>query len=52
MKKVILVYLPENYADWEGAYICSKLNNPETGFIIKTLAVCQNPVKSMGGFMC
>lgn len=49
-KKEILIFLPDNYADWEGAYISSELNKPETGFIVKTLAVNKNPIKSMGGF--
>lgn len=51
MKKEILVFISDNYADWEGSYICSELNKPETGFVIKTLAVSNTPIKSMGGFM-
>lgn len=50
MKKEILVFISENYADWESAFICAELNKPETGFIIKTLAVNKKPIKSMGGF--
>lgn len=50
MKKEILVFLSDNYADWEGAYVCSEINKPETGFVIKTLAVDTDTVKSMGGF--
>lgn len=50
MKKEILVFISENYADWESAYVCSVLNKPDTGFAVKTLAVNKNPVKSMGGF--
>jgi putative intracellular protease/amidase len=50
MKKEVLVFISENYADWESAYICAELNKPETGFIVKTLAVKKNPIKSMGGF--
>ncbi|MFD3274053.1 type 1 glutamine amidotransferase family protein [Paenibacillus dendritiformis] len=50
MKKEILVFISDNYADWESAFICAELNKPETGFIIKTLAVNKNPIKSMGGF--
>ncbi|MCU6707333.1 glutamine amidotransferase [Paenibacillus sp. J5C_2022] len=50
MKKEILVFISQNYADWESAYICSELNKPETDFIIKTLAVNKDSVKSMGGF--
>lgn len=51
MKKEIVVFIAEGYADWESAYICAELNKPETGFIIKTAAVNKNPVISMGGFM-
>lgn len=51
MKKEILVFISENYADWEGGYICSELNKPESKFVIKTLAISKVPVKSMGGFM-
>ncbi|WP_077603535.1 type 1 glutamine amidotransferase family protein [Oceanobacillus sojae] len=50
MKKEILIFLSDNYADWEGAYICSELNSPETGYAVKTLSFSKNPVKSMGGF--
>lgn len=50
MKKEILVFISENYADWESAYVCSVLNKPDIGFIVKTLAVTKDPVKSMGGF--
>lgn len=49
MKKEILVFISENYADWEGAYVCSELNKAETNFVIRTLAVSNTPVKSMGG---
>ncbi|MFD1412434.1 type 1 glutamine amidotransferase family protein [Oceanobacillus jeddahense] len=50
MKKEILIFLSDNYADWEGSYICSELNHPDTGFVVKTLSLTNNPVKSMGGF--
>jgi putative intracellular protease/amidase len=50
MKKEILVFISENYADWEGAYVCSRLNKPETDFSVKTLAINKNPIKSIGGF--
>lgn len=50
MKKEILIFISENYADWEGAYVCSELNKPETDFAIKTLAVSNIAIKSMGGF--
>lgn len=50
MKKEILVFISENYADWEEAYICSELNKTKTDFVIKTLATSNVPIKSMGGF--
>ncbi|WP_019419501.1 type 1 glutamine amidotransferase family protein [Paenibacillus sp. OSY-SE] len=50
MEKEVLVFISENYADWESAYICAELNKPDTGFSVKTLAVTKNPIKSMGGF--
>lgn len=50
MKKEVLVFLSEDYGDWEGAYICSELNKPETGFAVKTMEIEKKPVKSMGGF--
>ncbi len=49
MKK-ILVFIPDNYADWESAYICSELNKTETDCEVKTIAINNSPVKSMGGF--
>lgn len=39
MKKEVLVFLSEDYGDWEGTYICSELNKPETGFAVKTMAI-------------
>lgn len=50
MKKEVLVFISDNYADWESGYICAELNKPETGFIVKTLAVQKSPIQSMGGF--
>lgn len=50
MKKEILVFIFDSYADWEPAYICSELNAPETDFVIKTLSLNKEPKISMGGF--
>ena len=50
MKKEILVFISKNYADWESAYVCTVLNKPDTEFVVKTLALTKDPVKSMGGF--
>lgn len=50
MKKEILVFIFDGYADWESAYICSELNGPETDYIVKTLSLDKEPKISMGGF--
>lgn len=50
MKKEILTFIFDGYADWESAYICSELNAPETGYVVKTLSFDKEPKKSMGGF--
>ncbi|QIU96585.1 type 1 glutamine amidotransferase family protein [Bacteroides faecium] len=54
MKEVIFVIL-EGFADWEGAYIATCLNqgvkpgNPIT-YKVKTLSITKEPVSSIGGF--
>lgn len=50
MKKEVLVFIFDGYADWESAYICSELNGPETDYIVKTLSLDKEPKISMGGF--
>jgi putative intracellular protease/amidase len=50
MKKEILTFIFDGYADWESAYICSELNAPETGYVVKTLSFDKKPKISMGGF--
>ncbi|VBB09038.1 dj-1/pfpi [Lucifera butyrica] len=50
MKKAVLVFIFDGYADWESAYVCSELNAPETGYAIKTLSLDKEPKTSMGGF--
>lgn len=50
MKKEVLVFIFDSYADWEPAYICPELNNPETDYVIKTLGLDSEPKRSMGGF--
>lgn len=52
-KEIICVLLPK-YADWEGAFIASSLNNT-TGldgemFQVKTMSLTKDPVESIGGF--
>jgi putative intracellular protease/amidase len=50
MKKEVLVFIFDGYADWESAYVCSELSEPETGYVIKTLSLDKEPKTSMGGF--
>lgn len=50
MKKEVLVFIFDGYADWESAYICSELNAPETDYVVKTLSLDKEPKISMGGF--
>lgn len=50
MKKEVLVFIFNGYADWESAYICSELNEAETDYIVKTLSLDKEPKISMGGF--
>ena len=50
MKKEVLVFIFDGYADWESAYICAELNSPESDYIVKTLSLDKEPKISMGGF--
>lgn len=50
MKKEILVFIFNGYADWEPAYICSELNAPETDYAVKTVSLDREAKVSMGGF--
>lgn len=50
MKKEVLVFISDGYADWESAYICSQLNAPETEYIVKTISLDKEPKTSMSGF--
>ncbi|MGN2338752.1 type 1 glutamine amidotransferase family protein [Clostridium cagae] len=50
MKKEILIFIFDGYADWESAYICSELNAQKTDYIVKTLSFDKEPKISMGGF--
>lgn len=49
MKKEVLVFIFDGYADWESAYVCAQINAPETDYTIKTLSFDQEPKFSMGG---
>jgi len=50
VKKEVLVFIFDGYADWESAYICAELNSPESDYIVKTLSLDKEPKISMGGF--
>ena len=50
MKKEVLVFIFDGYADWESAYICAELNSPESDYIVKTLSLDKDTKISMGGF--
>lgn len=50
MKKEALVFIFNGYADWEPAYVCSELNAPDTGYVVKTISLDDQPKVSMGGF--
>ena len=50
MKKEILVFIFNGYADWEPAYVCAELNSSDTDYIVRTISLDKNPKVSMGGF--
>lgn len=50
MKKEVLVFIFDSYADWEPAFVCPELNNPETDYVVKTISLDSEPKRSMGGF--
>ncbi len=50
MKKEILVFIFNGYADWEPAFVCSELNSSETDYVVKTISLDKKTKISMGGF--
>lgn len=50
MKKEVLTFIFNGYADWESSYICSELNREESKYCIKTISFDKEPKFSMGGF--
>lgn len=50
MKKEILIFVFDGYADWEPAYVCSEMNSPETVYVVKTVSLDKSTKISMGGF--
>lgn len=49
MKKEVLVYIFNGFADWESAYVCAELNAVDSPYIVKTIGLSDEPVVSMGG---
>jgi len=50
MKKEVLIFISNGYADWEAGYICAELNKPESECKVSTVSLNSDNVKSMGGF--
>lgn len=50
MKKEVLIFISNGYADWEAGYISAELNKPESEYKIKTVSLNNDNVQSMGGF--
>ncbi|WP_405173271.1 type 1 glutamine amidotransferase family protein [Paenibacillus sp. FSL H8-0260] len=50
MRKEVLMFLSNGYADWESGYISAELNKPESEYKVSTVALTSDNVKSMGGF--
>ena len=51
MKKIVLVFLLSNFADWEAGYLTAELNSDKESnpYCIKTVGVSGEPVHSIGG---
>jgi putative intracellular protease/amidase/RimJ/RimL family protein N-acetyltransferase len=50
MRKEVLVYVFDGFADWETAYVCAELNTLKDVFEVKTVGADHLPQTSMGGF--
>ena len=49
MKKEVLMFVFEGFADWESAYVGAKINESEE-YVVKTVSVNKVPKNSMAGF--
>jgi len=49
MKREIAIFIANNYADWEIAFISAELNRSNDEFKIQYISVSKEPVTSMGG---
>lgn len=47
--KTVFVLLTERFADWEASFVTPELNQPGTGYQVKTIAIDKEPKVSMGG---
>lgn len=49
MKKEIAIFISNNYADWEIAFISAELSRAEEKYEIQYISLSKEPVTSMGG---
>lgn len=51
MKKIVLLFLLSNYADWEAGYVAAELNcaDDNNPYCIKIISISKEPVLSIGG---
>ncbi len=47
--KEVLLFITDEFADWEAAHVCSELNKPGTHYSTKTVSIDKLPKRSMGG---
>lgn len=50
MKKTVLIFLTDQYADWEVSYVAAELQAPHSEYQVKTVTLDGKPVSSIGGF--
>lgn len=48
-KRIVLLLLTEEWADWEASYALPNLNSEESGYVVKTISVDTEPKASIGG---
>ncbi|MEG0364843.1 MAG: DJ-1/PfpI family protein [Erysipelotrichales bacterium] len=49
MKKEVLIYLEDDYADWEIAYISPQIQRKDNDYIVKTFSLEKKEIISQGG---
>lgn len=50
MKKEVLIFIFNGYAEWGSSYVCAELNSQETDYSVKIISFDRKPKISMGGF--